>query len=96
MAISLSQQMMVPSLALVQSTSVPQTSHLNLLPNWFIYVSPSKYHAIYYRALLVASLNLHWLPAAFKGSFAGSGNDELGAAFFADIPLAYLVSHYSS
>lgn len=41
-SISLPQQTTTPAPALVQSTSVPHTSHLNLLPSWFDILSLRK------------------------------------------------------
>ena len=64
---------------------MPQFSHWNRLPSWLATFVPPE--------LL---LLLHGLVAAADRAVPALGDDHLGTALAALVPLPYLVSHYAS
>jgi hypothetical protein len=71
----LSQQTTAPCPPFVQRTSVAQTEHLNLLPNWFIKLSP--YYYLKSVNLTALFFKFHGLTTAAYSAIAGLGHDKL-------------------
>ena len=91
--ISLSQHVGTWALALVHSTSVPQTSQRYLFPNWLIYRDLLKQNRAAKRKRFLLFLDFHRLTTADHCTFSRTSNDILGTTFCTYIPFSYLIRH---